>query len=172
MKHVTKYQISAINSYWEKCDEKYLGRTEGQTEVKQYTPPPVKRGYNNKIVDPIRMKQMYRIKLISNTALIIKSLLLNRIIEKLLFESLQTNLIINFCYPFLCWHVTNVFFIDLFLLTHFNEEQPSPTTAAELSVAFQRVWTRIPIAFINRLVNSMYRRCVAVINAGGGHTRY
>ena len=29
---VTKYPISAINSYWEKCDEKYLGRTEGQTE--------------------------------------------------------------------------------------------------------------------------------------------
>jgi hypothetical protein len=24
---VTKYQISAINSYWEKCDEKYLGWT-------------------------------------------------------------------------------------------------------------------------------------------------
>ena len=115
MKHVTKYQISAINSYWEKCD----GWTEGQTEVKQYTPPPVKRGYNNKIVDPIRMKQMYRIKLISNTALITKSLLLNRIIEKLLFESLQTNLIINFCYPFLCWYVTNVFFIDLFLLNSF-----------------------------------------------------
>ena len=48
MKLVTKYQISAINSYWEKCDEKYLGRTEGRkdertdrrTEVKQYTPPP------------------------------------------------------------------------------------------------------------------------------------
>jgi hypothetical protein len=41
---VTKYQISAINSYWEKCDEKYLGRTEGltdrRTEVKQYTPLP------------------------------------------------------------------------------------------------------------------------------------
>jgi hypothetical protein len=29
MKIVTKYQISAINSYWEKCDEKYLGRTDG-----------------------------------------------------------------------------------------------------------------------------------------------
>ena len=26
---VTKYQISANNSYWEKCDEKYLGRTDG-----------------------------------------------------------------------------------------------------------------------------------------------
>ena len=39
---VTKYQISAINSYWEKCDEKYLGRTEGRTEVKQYTPLPLR----------------------------------------------------------------------------------------------------------------------------------
>ena len=35
---VTKYQISAINSYWEKCDEKYLGRT----EVKQYTSLPLR----------------------------------------------------------------------------------------------------------------------------------
>ena len=26
MKLVTKYQISAINSYWEKCDKIYLGR--------------------------------------------------------------------------------------------------------------------------------------------------
>ena len=45
MKLVIKYQISAINSCWEKCDEKYLGtdgrmdrQTEGRTEVKQYTP--------------------------------------------------------------------------------------------------------------------------------------
>jgi len=40
MKLVTKYQISAINSCWEKCDEKYLGtdgRTKGRTKVKQYT---------------------------------------------------------------------------------------------------------------------------------------
>jgi hypothetical protein len=29
MKLVTKYQISAIDSCWEKCDEKYLWRTEG-----------------------------------------------------------------------------------------------------------------------------------------------
>ena len=42
---VTQYQISAINSYWEKCDKKYLGRT----EVKQYTPLPLwGAGYNNK----------------------------------------------------------------------------------------------------------------------------
>jgi hypothetical protein len=32
MKLVTKYQISAIDSCWEKCDEKYLGWTEGRTE--------------------------------------------------------------------------------------------------------------------------------------------
>ena len=45
MKLVTKYQISAINSYWENCDETYLGRTEGRTdrwtEVKQYIPLPL-----------------------------------------------------------------------------------------------------------------------------------
>jgi hypothetical protein len=46
MKLVTKYQISAINSCWEKCYEKYLG-TDGRTEVKQHTPPPVERGYKN-----------------------------------------------------------------------------------------------------------------------------
>ena len=46
MKHVTKYQISAINSDWEKCDEKYLGRTEGRTDGQTdrgktvYPPPP------------------------------------------------------------------------------------------------------------------------------------
>jgi hypothetical protein len=39
---VTKYQISAINSYWEKCDEKYFGRTEGWTDRGKtvYPPPP------------------------------------------------------------------------------------------------------------------------------------
>jgi hypothetical protein len=38
MKLVTKYQIPVINSCLEKCDEKYLGRT----EVKQYTPLPLR----------------------------------------------------------------------------------------------------------------------------------
>ena len=49
---VTKYQISAINSYWEKCDEKYLGRTEGQTDRGKtvYPPPPSgHRGIKNSI---------------------------------------------------------------------------------------------------------------------------
>ena len=36
---VTKYQISAINSYWEKCDKNIL---DGRTEVIQYTPLPLR----------------------------------------------------------------------------------------------------------------------------------
>ena len=46
LKPMIKYQIAAINNYWEKCYE-HLG-TNGRTEVKQYTPPPfpVERGYN------------------------------------------------------------------------------------------------------------------------------
>ena len=43
---VTKYQISAINSYLEKCAEKYLGWTEGQTNRGKtvYPPPPSESG--------------------------------------------------------------------------------------------------------------------------------
>jgi hypothetical protein len=53
MKLVTKYQISAINSCWEKCDEKYLG-----TDVKQYTPPPSGGAYNkyNNFQKPYKSK--------------------------------------------------------------------------------------------------------------------
>jgi len=45
MKLVTKYQISAINSCWDKCDEKYLGTDERTDRGKTVYPPPVKRGY-------------------------------------------------------------------------------------------------------------------------------
>jgi hypothetical protein len=46
MKLVTKYQISAINICWEKCDKKYLGWTEGRKDGQMdrdktvYPPPP------------------------------------------------------------------------------------------------------------------------------------
>lgn len=53
-----------------------------------------------------------------------------------------------------------------------NEEQPYPSTSAELGAAFSRVWANIPRSFINRLIHSMYRRCCAVIRAKGGHTSY
>jgi hypothetical protein len=65
MKLVTKYQISAINSCWEKCDENYLGRTEGRmggqtegrTEVKQYTPLPLRgAGVYKSVLQKILLK--------------------------------------------------------------------------------------------------------------------
>jgi len=47
---VTKYQISAVNSYWEKCDDNYLERTGGRSEGRKdgqtdrgktvFSPPP------------------------------------------------------------------------------------------------------------------------------------
>ena len=52
---VTKYQISAINSYWEKCDEKYLGRT----EIKQYTPLPLRRAWGIIILSKVKIQLMY-----------------------------------------------------------------------------------------------------------------
>jgi hypothetical protein len=53
-----------------------------------------------------------------------------------------------------------------------NNFQPRPTTADELAAFFLRVWDDIPMTFINRLIHSMNRKCAAVINANGGHTRY
>jgi hypothetical protein len=48
--------------------------------------------YNNNKFDTIKIKQMLKIELKSNTALITKFPLLNKNIGKLLFENLQTNL--------------------------------------------------------------------------------
>jgi hypothetical protein len=47
---IWSYQISAINSCREKCDEKYLGQTEGRTGKTVYLSPPVERGYTNILV--------------------------------------------------------------------------------------------------------------------------
>ena len=44
MKLVTKYQIPVINSCLEKWDEKYLGRTEGQTDRSKTVYPPQPSG--------------------------------------------------------------------------------------------------------------------------------
>ena len=48
--------------------------------------------YNNKKFDTLKIKQMLKIELKSNTALITKSPILNKNIGKLLFENLQTKL--------------------------------------------------------------------------------
>ncbi len=42
----------------------------------------------------------------------------------------------------------------------------------QLRTAIEEEWTNIPQATINNLINSMRRRCVALREANGGHTRY
>ena len=58
---VTKYQISAINSYWEKCDEKYLGRTEGRTDRGKTVYPPSGSGGINMALLSITIVQVKRL---------------------------------------------------------------------------------------------------------------
>ncbi len=43
---------------------------------------------------------------------------------------------------------------------------------AKLHTAIEEEWTNIQQATINNLINSMWRRCVALREANGGHTRY
>ena len=42
----------------------------------------------------------------------------------------------------------------------------------QLRTAIEEEWTNIPQATIDNLINSMRRRCVALHEANGGHTRY
>ncbi len=47
-----------------------------------------------------------------------------------------------------------------------------PANIQQLHTAIEEEWTNIPQATINNLINSMRRRCVALREANGGHTRY
>ena len=49
---------------------------------------------------------------------------------------------------------------------------PAPENNAQLIDSLTNAWNAIPQAQIAIIVNSMRRRCQAVIAAGGGHTRY
>lgn len=49
---------------------------------------------------------------------------------------------------------------------------PPPHTLQGLRQALEQEWNNIPIATVNRLINSMHRRVRAAIAARGGHTRY
>jgi hypothetical protein len=48
----------------------------------------------------------------------------------------------------------------------------APTTLVELQGHLVRIWNNIPQNFHANLFASMRRRCTAVVNANGGHTRY
>ena len=47
-----------------------------------------------------------------------------------------------------------------------------PSNVQELTRDLIQVWNDIPQRFHARVISSMRRRCMAVINANGGHTRY
>ncbi len=55
---------------------------------------------------------------------------------------------------------------------HIRQRVPFPANIQQLHTAIEEVWTNIPQATINNLINSMRRRCVALREANGGHTRY
>ncbi len=49
---------------------------------------------------------------------------------------------------------------------------PVPANIQQLRTAINEEWTNIPQATIKNLINSMRRRCVALRETNGGHTRY
>ena len=49
---------------------------------------------------------------------------------------------------------------------------PPPSTIPGLRQALADEWDNIPLATVNRLINSMHRRIRAAIATRGGHTRY
>ncbi|KAL0153133.1 hypothetical protein M9458_051554, partial [Cirrhinus mrigala] len=53
-----------------------------------------------------------------------------------------------------------------------RQRLPVPANIQQLRTAIEEEWTNIPQATINNPINSMRRRCVALHEANGGHTRY
>ena len=53
-----------------------------------------------------------------------------------------------------------------------RQRQPQPQTLQQLALALQDEWATIPRNVFRNLTGSMGRRCQAVLNAQGGHTRY
>lgn len=58
------------------------------------------------------------------------------------------------------------------LQTRISQLPVAPTTLDELTDALVQEWAQIPNQVFQNLVLSFTRRCQAVINARGGHTRY
>ncbi|KAL0170924.1 hypothetical protein M9458_035520, partial [Cirrhinus mrigala] len=52
-----------------------------------------------------------------------------------------------------------------------RQRVPVPANIQQLRTAIEEEWTNIPQATINNLINSMRRRCVALREPNGGHTR-
>lgn len=59
-----------------------------------------------------------------------------------------------------------------YLDRHVRALQHPPTTLNQLATCLIEAWNNIPQAFMRKLVRSMRRRCAAVVDARGRHTRY
>jgi transposase len=53
-----------------------------------------------------------------------------------------------------------------------HQRQPPPQTLDQLCQMLEQEWRTIPRNYIRELIESMPRRCRAVLAASGGHTRY
>ena len=56
--------------------------------------------------------------------------------------------------------------------TNIRRRLKPPTNLEEMQDALREEWAAIPLQLIRRLILSMRRRCQAVIQAQGGHTKY
>ncbi|KAK6311765.1 hypothetical protein J4Q44_G00174290 [Coregonus suidteri] len=73
--------------------------------------------------------------------------------------------------PVLPWPVCSP---DMFGMLWINvyDSVPVSDNIQQLRTSIEEEWDNIPQATINSLINSMRRRCVAMHEANGGHTRY
>ncbi len=53
-----------------------------------------------------------------------------------------------------------------------RQRVPVPANIQQLRTTIEEEWTNFPQATTNNLINSIRRRCVALREANGGHTRY
>lgn len=61
------------------------------------------------------------------------------------------------------WHI---------LKEHICARARIPTTLDELKIAIKEAWDLITIEEVNKYIDTMHARCVAVTEAKGGHTKY
>ncbi len=68
--------------------------------------------------------------------------------------------------------VYGVVWVSGLLMSTLWIEWPMVAVGLWYGTAIEEEWNNIPLATINNLINSMRRRCVALREANGGHTRY
>jgi hypothetical protein len=144
MKLVTKYQISAINSCWEKCDEKYLGRTD---RGKTVYPPLVERGYKPERGYQNNRKSAEQMK----TFISVKNLFFQQEIICISLPSLLHQTIRHVC-PNLIYIFTDV----EVLINKFLFAQTSPTSKKDVYSKFFFFSSKTKVCFVFVLISGYF----------------